>query len=304
MSSFPNPAEFCLKTSLYNVFSFELNDEDINRLEELACDSLKVDSYCIFCEKERVFKSNKGIKKYTPKEHVIVPFMDAIGKFNEESEKAVKTQQLAREKERLEMRLDHIESKEYFSRIFECSADNCHTLAFFFRVVGRTIEKVGQFPSLGDLQNEEISKYRKLLKDRYKELNKAIMLHSHDVGIGSFAYLRRIFESLVEEVHKQKVSTPGWNEDLYSNSRMAEKIDMLKDELPSFLVDNKSSLYGILSKSLHELSEEDCMNYFDSVKYAIKLILDQKLEEINKKQHQKEAEKLLQKINMNIKKNK
>lgn len=48
-------------------------------------------------------------------------------------------------------------------------------------------------------------------------------------------------------------------------------------ELPDFLVKNRD-LYGILSKGIHELSEDECLSYFDPVKAALELILDQALE--------------------------
>ena len=44
-----------------------------------------------------------------------------------------------------------------------------------------------------------------------------------------------------------------WDENSYSQSRMGEKIEILADDLPEFLVQNKN-IYGILSKGIHELS--------------------------------------------------
>ena len=61
-------------------------------------------------------------------------------------------------------------------------------------------------------------------------------------------------------------------------SRMPEKIELLKDYLPAFLVKNKS-LYGILSKGIHELTEEECRKYFPIVRNGIEFILDEHLVE-------------------------
>ncbi len=103
-------------------------------------------------------------------------------------------------------------------------------------------------------------------------------LAAHGVGIGSFVYLRRIFEDLVQAAHLEAVQDPGWNDEVYIRGRMDEKIGLLQHHLPSFLVQNRS-LYSILSKGIHELSEQECLQYFSSVHMGIELILDEKIEQ-------------------------
>ena len=71
--------------------------------------------------------------------------------------------------------------------------------------------------------------------------------------------------------------------------RMDEKIEDLKDHLPSFLVENKE-IYVILSKGIHELTEDECLGYFDAVKTGIEFILDQKLEQEKNKKKKEEAQ--------------
>lgn len=70
---------------------------------------------------------------------------------------------------------------------------------------------------------------------------------------------------------------------------MEEKITLLKDYLPEFLVENKK-MYSILSVGIHSLSENDCLKYFETVKIGIELILDEKIE-ILKKQEKAQAVK-------------
>lgn len=62
---------------------------------------------------------------------------------------------------------------------------------------------------------------------------------------------------------------------------MEEKITCLSEFLPEFLVEHKH-LYGILSKGVHELSEEECLGSFDIVKTGIELILDEVIEKKKK----------------------
>lgn len=68
---------------------------------------------------------------------------------------------------------------------------------------------------------------------------------------------------------------------------MNEKIQMLSGILPDFLVENQS-IYGILSKGIHELSEEECKEYFSILRESIEMILDEKLE-ANQKELKKES---------------
>jgi len=158
----------------------------------------------------------------------------------------------------------------------------------------KIFQKIGQYPSIADFHISQIKKYDKVLtKERLKEFTRAIGLAANGVGIGSFVYLRRIFEDLIEEAHKIAKGDTGWNEEQYLKQRMADKIELLKAHLPSFLVENKT-LYSILSVGIHSLKEEDCLAYFETVKVGIELILDEKVDEYNK---QKKIEEAKQKLN-------
>lgn len=140
-----------------------------------------------------------------------------------------------------------------------------------------SIQKIGQKPSVADLLSGELSKYRKILKGKYSEFSKAIGLKAHGIGVGSFVYLRRIFEDLIDEAHLLAQQAQSWNESAYQQARMNEKILLLKDNLPQALVNN-ASLYSILSKGIHSLTEDECLTYFDTLKVGIELILDEKIE--------------------------
>lgn len=136
--------------------------------------------------------------------------------------------------------------------------------------------------------------------ESYKEFSRAVGLVSHGVGIGSFVYLRRIFENLIEESHQEAIKIDSWDEENYNRSRMDEKIALLKDYLPEFLLRSRK-IYSILSKGIHQLSENECLKYFAAVKLGIELILDEKLEKLNRESKIKEAEKLLSDIHSELK---
>ena len=150
-----------------------------------------------------------------------------------------------------------------------------------------SLSKVGQYPSVADFHIGQLRKYSKILpKDKMREFTKAIGLAANGVGIGSFVYLRRIFEHLVFEAFEvAKNRNEEFDIDGFTTARMNEKIQMLSGFLPDFLVKNHI-IYGILSKGIHELSEEDCKKYLTILRESIEMILDEKLEA-----HQKELKK-------------
>lgn len=157
-------------------------------------------------------------------------------------------------------------------------------LYVFFQVdeENDVFRKVGQNPSVADFHLAKVKKYTKYLgKERRREFTKAIGLYANGVGIGSFVYLRRIFEALIFEAGEKLIAQGVITNDDFYPKHMDEKIEAAKSELPDFLVENKS-IYGILSKGVHELSEDECMTYFDVVKKGIELILDEKIEKEEK----------------------
>ena len=171
---------------------------------------------------------------------------------------------------------------------------------FYLNVEKKTLIKCGQYPSLADLHISRIKEFDKVLsKEKLKEFTRAIGLAANGVGIGSFVYLRRIFEDLIEEAHVQANKEDGWNEEEYAKARMAEKIALLKKFLPEFLVENKD-LYGILSIGIHSLTEEDCLAYFETVKLGIELILEEKAEKLEKKQRLELAKKQISNLKSTV----
>ncbi len=165
-----------------------------------------------------------------------------------------------------------------FEVIFRCARNEYHQIRYIFLIIldqigenkkiGLTqfIIKIGQYPSFGDLALPELSKYSAVLdKQVLGEFKRGIGLASHDVGIGAFVYLRRVFEYLLEKAHQTARRTTGWDEESYI--RTSEKIRILREYLPIFLVQNPI-IYSLLSKGLHELTEQECLEHFDALRIA------------------------------------
>jgi hypothetical protein len=238
-----------------------------------------IDAYCVECKKPSVFRSE------------MLPRGDYIGR---RFPSALSSQPEYIDKQ-------DAQSDRTFTIELSCTRMADHCIWFFFRVSGGSLIKVGQYPSLADLAASEIEKYRKILgSNDYRELHRAIGLAAHGVGIGAFVYLRRIFEHLIEEAHQEAKKSDSWNESAYSNSRMDEKILLLNNLLPSFLVEHKI-LYSILSKGMHELSEDECLQAFSVVKLGIELILDEKIDKQEKERKIKDASKAIQLLHSSVK---
>lgn len=180
--------------------------------------------------------------------------------------------------------------------------DDIFTFYIIWDPKRKHIYKVGQHPTVADFHISEIKQYSILVPDeKLREFTRAIGLAANGVGIGSFVYLRRIFEHLISNAFNQAKSENAINEGDYAKSRMDEKIDLLHSYLPKFLVENKS-MYSILSLGIHELDEETCLAHFDTIRVGIEIILDERLEELRKKQKIEEAKQKLSSLKGQIKK--
>jgi hypothetical protein len=85
-------------------------------------------------------------------------------------------------------------------------------------------------------------------------------------------------------------SEPEWDQAAFESSRMDEKIVILKNHLPTFLIENRL-LYGIMSRGVHTLSEDECLSAFPMVRLGIELILDEQLERHVREEKIAEAKK-------------
>ena len=254
------PVEFHLEMPLYN--EIVVTEENSKQVFELLEFDDTIDAYCIYCEKESVFRNSDR------PDWDFRQFKVQIGR-----------------------KLD-----QYVETSYVCSRSDAHEYRTYFRLCDSMIQKVGQFPSVADLQIPQVQKYRKLLGNgKYKEFTRAIGLAAHGIGIGSFVYLRRVFEGLIEQAHSAASQLQVLDEKKYRPSPMDGKILLLKDFLPRFLVEHRS-IYSILSKGIHELGEEECLQYFNPVRVGIELILDQKIKESETKEKERKASQTISKI--------
>jgi len=234
--TFPEASQFLLEAAPYTRFSIPIGSEAFYYLARR--DGTKFDGHCLECNSATTF-SLKGLDL---KGEELRSISDYAG---------------------------------FVSANLTCAREDKHKIHFWFLIDNGAIEKVGQWPSLADISNDEISQYRRDM-DRVdgQEFHKAVGLAAHGVGVGSFVYLRRVFERLIYKRYEESKAHEDWNDTDFKRSKMVEKIKILKDYLPSFLVEN-AAIYGILSLGVHELSEEECLSFFDVMKQSIIVIIDE-----------------------------
>lgn len=236
----PTVSHLLLEAPLYATFAFVDVPETRKALDTLRRGNFQFDAHCIHCTRSSVFKTTRNVGGGS-----------GFGSSPVDPGWMLKNGQWSVE--------------------VQCVRNFLHAYRYFFTLENNELRKIGQWPSLEDIAGADIEKYRSQLKDGYfRELKIATGLASHGVGIGSFVYLRRIFERLIHQHHDElpdPISTFG-------TMRMDEKIDALKAVLPPALVKNKAT-YTILSKGLHELDERTCQLYFPVVRSAIIRILEQ-----------------------------
>ncbi|ABE61220.1 hypothetical protein Nham_0324 [Nitrobacter hamburgensis X14] len=175
----------------------------------------------------------------------------------------------------------------------KCVQNESHVLRFNLRIYRDTVEKCGQFPSYATIEQGSIKGLRKLIPgEDGAELARAIGLASHGVGIGSFVYVRRIFERVIKRKFEELRDSENWPVDALDGKRLDERIQLMKDHLPDFLVRNQK-LYGILSLGIHELNEQDCLDFFTIAYSSIKFILDEDRRKREEKAERAEAERAI-----------
>lgn len=234
----PTIPHLLLEAPLYAPFAILDDAETRKSLEKLRRLNFQFDAHCILCNRSSVFKTARSVGGGAGSGAANPAWMMTNGQWSVE---------------------------------VHCVRNSHHAYRYYLALEDNEIRKIGQWPSLEDIAGADIEKYRSQLKDGYfRELKVATGLASHGVGIGSFVYLRRIFERLICQ-HHDELPSPI---DSFGMMRMDEKIDALKAVLPPALVKNKAT-YGILSKGLHELDEKTCQLYFPVVRSAIIRILEQ-----------------------------
>jgi hypothetical protein len=148
-----------------------------------------------------------------------------------------------------------------------------------------TLYKVGQYPEWEIKMDKNLEK---TLGKHSTNFRKGLVCESQGYGIGAFSYYRRITEDiidellssisdLIEEDHKKEYEAALIK--AKSTRVTQEKIDIVKDLLPSILKPNGTNPFGILhfelSEGLHAATDESCLENANHIKNILIFLINQ-----------------------------
>jgi hypothetical protein len=255
-TTFSNFQSYYFETPLYEALT-----ATVVQIKSFLWQPFAIDGYCPFCRRASTF--------YKPPGEIKPNYTDAY----------------------------FLQMVEFHRQDLPCVRDqDNHVLRVHSMLSAGTLQKIGQYPSFADIAVDESKEYSKLLsKEDTAEFHKAVGLAAHGVGIGSYVYLRRIFERLIWKRFHEFKDAEKWDEAAFRTLRMKEKIELLKNHLPEFLVKN-AKLYSILSLGVHELDEKDCLAFFPVLRQSTIWILEQDKKKQEELAQQKALEQAIAKF--------
>ena len=263
-------ANFLQTAGLYE--STKIDEDNIADLIELLKGNVKISAYCKECKQERVFYM-KPIEYYfetgTDGDEKIR--CASLGEEIESLQNMIFSTKARQEKSFAEewkwINWQIADTTRLMKLEYICSMDEKHHLDYIVLTTDNSMTKIGQYPSVADMTFPELDAYKHVIsKEDRKELGTAIGLFASGVGAGSYVYLRRILERLIYQA--KATAGDAVNDEEFEKARVAERIKMLQGYVPEMLIQN-TTIYGILSKGIHELSEEECRKYFPVVKLSL-----------------------------------
>lgn len=267
-------ADFLVNKGLYETII--ITPENIWDLANLAGGGIKVDVFCPKCGEKRIFISEPIYR------HLVT---GNEGNYHSVQDEIVNLQQTLNRQRAVGTDINDswiwtTKNFAYDTRImafrFYCAKDHSHRMDYIVSTEDNIMRKIGQYPSIADLSFPELKEYRKVMtsKEDEKELKRAIGLYANGIGVGSFVYLRRIFERIINNACEKAINDNKYNEKELMDLQVKDRIKKLSGYLPKAVVDSTVA-YGIMSKGIHEFSEEECKEYFPVLQAFIMMVLRQ-----------------------------
>lgn len=188
----------------------------------------------------------------------------------------------------------------YIHYLFQCTNNKEHKYMMMISIELKEgnfkVRKIGQNPSMLTVKGFDFDKYKLFLDkiNAYDDYKKADMSNSEHFYVGAYAYLRRIFEKMINyylgdiELKDNHIDT---------------KIDAVKDQFDPRTKHLLKHLYGILSISIHQLDEDQSKEYYSYLKAVIDMQLEFVKSESDKDRQSENLNTVLNKI-ANLVKNK
>ena len=266
-----------------------LNDAELKRFNEyIGVDKDKLVAYCHKCKKEFPFDVEKNILKIKDNESGImilttVFFNAPSGRYDFETGSIYGSMPPYLKENLLNNRICYIEYK------MKCTNDDNHIYLMIISIEFNDgmfiVRKIGQNPSMLSIKGFDFDKYKKILEklNSYEDYKKADLSNIDHFYVGAYAYLRRIFEKMISYYLGDKK---------LEDNHMDTKIEAVKENFDPRIRDLLKNLYGILSKSIHELDEDESREYYG----YLKAIIDMQLEFMNTEEEKEKQTKELQEV--------
>ena len=184
-------------------------------------------------------------------------------------------------------RYNRAPANRVFDLKYTCQSCKKFERRFFIYVNKKfdSIHKVGQYPEWEIRMDKNLEK---TLNKHSKTFRKGLVCESQGYGIGAFAYYRRITEEIIDELLESIAdlididSQAEYKKALEKTkqTRVAqEKIDLIKDLLPTILKPNGINPLGVLhselSAGLHAESDEKCLENANHIKSILIFLINQ-----------------------------
>tara|TARA_R110001606_G_C15269484_1_gene639325 strand:- start:216 stop:1019 length:804 start_codon:yes stop_codon:yes gene_type:complete len=170
---------------------------------------------------------------------------------------------------------------------YKCQSCRSFERRFFIHIDENlsSLYKVGQFPEWEIKMDKNLEK---TLNKHSKNFRKGLVCESQGYGIGAFSYYRRITEEIIDELidsisdlieEEQREKYQEALEKTKQTRVTQEKIDLIKDLLPSILRPNGMNPFGVLhselSEGLHAKSDESCLENAQHIKSILTFLINQ-----------------------------
>ncbi len=147
------------------------------------------------------------------------------------------------------------------------------------------VYKFGQYPEWEIKMDKNLES---VLGKHSKTFRKGLVCESQGYGIGAFAYYRRITEEIIDELldsitdliaEEKKVEYKLALHKTKQTRVTQDKIDLVKDLLPSILKPNGMNPLGVLhselSEGLHAESDQACLENANHIKSILTFLINQ-----------------------------
>ena len=176
---------------------------------------------------------------------------------------------------------------EKVTAIYQCQSCRSFTRQFQIYISSELdyIYKIGQYPEWEIKMDKNLER---TLGKHAKTFRKGLVCESQGYGIGAFSYYRRITEQIIDELLDSIIDliepeNKSKYQDALEKTKLTrvtqEKIELVRDLLPSILKPNEMNPLGVLhselSEGLHAETDESCLENAAHVKSILIFLINQ-----------------------------